>query len=358
MSWYYAENNERRGPIEDAAFQALVAAGTIKPETLVWRDGLAEWVPYREAVRGVSGTPASPAADSSARVCSHCGRLFSADEMIEIAGRSICAGCKPLAVQHMIEGTGGAAAGGTPIDPVQFLADLRARGGYRISVGSVLSRAWATVTANFWPCVGVTLLVYLIMGVSQNIPCLGILAPFLLTGPLMGGIYLYFLKQLRGQPAVVGDAFSGFNQPHFGRLALTGTMATLIVLAVLAVLIGPAVALNWDALQSKSEDPPAGFILWCMAALLPVMYLTVAWMLSYALVIDKGLEFWPAMELSRQIVNMNLGGWFVILLVNGLLMLAGFLVLCVGVLVVMPVTVCGLMVIYEDIFSSRPGPAA
>ena len=357
MSWYYAENNERRGPIEDDAFQALVAAGTIQPDTLVWREGLASWVPYREAASGAAGPSEPRPAVAGARACSHCGKLFPADEMIELAGRSICAGCKPLVVQHMIEGTG-SGAGGEPFDPVQFLADLRARGGYRIEVGSVLSRAWATVTGNFWPCVGITLLAYFIMAVSQQIPCIGLLSPFLVTGPILGGLYLYFLKQVRRQPADVGDAFSGFNKPHFGRLALTGTVATLIVLALMLVLIGPGVALNWSALQSKSNEPPIGLIVWCLVAFVPIMYLAFCWLLSYALVIDKGLEFWPAMELSRQVVNMNLGGWFVMLLVNGLLIILAIIALCVGVLVVMPVSVCSLMVIYEDIFSSRSGPTA
>ena len=32
MSWYYAENNERRGPLDEADFQALVTAGTINLE--------------------------------------------------------------------------------------------------------------------------------------------------------------------------------------------------------------------------------------------------------------------------------------------------------------------------------------
>ena len=355
MSWYYAENNERRGPIEDDAFQALVAAGTVRPETLVWRDGLTEWVPYSQAAGAAAAVPT----DSSARACSHCGRLFPADEMIVLSGRSICAGCKPLVVQQMIEGTGSGGGGGGsgPIDPEQFLADLRARGGYQISVGSVLSRAWATVGANFWPCVGVTLLVYLAMMVSQQIPCIGFFASFVVTGPLFGGLYLYFLKQLRGQPAVVGDAFSGFNKPHFGRLALTSTVVTLITIAVMAVLIGPGVALNWSAIQAKSSTPPVGFIVWCLVAVLPLMYLSVAWMFSYALVIDRGLEFWPAMQLSRKVVNMNLGGWFLFILVLGLISMAGVLALCVGIFVVLPVSMCSLMVIYEDIFSPRSTPA-
>jgi hypothetical protein len=360
MSWYYAENNERRGPIEDAAFQTLVDNGTVKPDTLVWREGLPEWLPYSQAVDLPGAAPAvaistgALAVDFSARACSECGKLFPADEMIVLAGRSICASCKPLAVQHMIEGTD--TGGGAPIDPVLFLADLRARGGYQINAGDVVSRAWATVRANFWPCVGVTLLAYLVMVLAQQIPCLGVLAPFLVTGPILGGLCLYFLRQLRGQPAVVGDAFRGFNKPQFGRLALVGTVQTLIVLTLMLVLIGPAVAMNWTTLQSNPEMPPLGLIVWCVVAIFPIMYLTLAWLLSYALVIDKGLNFWPAMELSRKVINMNFWGWVLLLLVNMLLTMAGFLALCVGVFVVLPVSFCGLMVVYEDIFSPSAAP--
>lgn len=120
MSWYYAENNERRGPIEDAAFQTLVNSGTIKPETLVWRDGLSEWIPFSQAAGSVSAAApitsspvASPAGSvdaavtspvSAAAACSQCGRLFPADEMVSYEGRYICADCKPLFFQKIKEG--------------------------------------------------------------------------------------------------------------------------------------------------------------------------------------------------------------------------------------------------------------
>jgi len=112
MSWYYAENNERRGPIEDAAFQSLVAAGSIKPDTLVWRDGMTDWVPYSEAASAVSAAAtASTSAGgavttpiSSAVACSQCGRLFPADETVTYEGRHICAECKPLFFQKVKEG--------------------------------------------------------------------------------------------------------------------------------------------------------------------------------------------------------------------------------------------------------------
>jgi uncharacterized RDD family membrane protein YckC len=112
MSWYYAENNERRGPVEDAAFQSLVTAGTIKSDTLVWREGMAEWQPYSQmatAASAVSAPVASPLAaggvvNSSAAACSQCGRLFPADDMVSYEGSYICAECKPLFFQKIKEG--------------------------------------------------------------------------------------------------------------------------------------------------------------------------------------------------------------------------------------------------------------
>lgn len=121
MSWYYAENNERRGPIEDAAFQTLVESGAIKPDTLVWREGYATWMPFSEAAGATAGLSSPPVATasalaearpvsgtttltSSAAICSQCGRLFSADEMVSYENRYVCADCKPVFFQKIKEG--------------------------------------------------------------------------------------------------------------------------------------------------------------------------------------------------------------------------------------------------------------
>ena len=52
--WYYANNNERRGPVDQATFDELVRTGEVGPETLVWREGMAEWTPWR-VVAGAGG---------------------------------------------------------------------------------------------------------------------------------------------------------------------------------------------------------------------------------------------------------------------------------------------------------------
>ena len=45
MNWYYAINGENRGPVGDDEFQCLVQQGVITGETLVWREGMANWAP-------------------------------------------------------------------------------------------------------------------------------------------------------------------------------------------------------------------------------------------------------------------------------------------------------------------------
>jgi len=47
--WYYAQNNERKGPVSFAKLKAMAADGWLGPHDLVWRQGMAGWVPARDA---------------------------------------------------------------------------------------------------------------------------------------------------------------------------------------------------------------------------------------------------------------------------------------------------------------------
>jgi len=106
MKWYYSENNQQMGPVEDAALGELVNSGRITPETLVWRDGMPDWLPYKnvsgEGISAASGI-AEPTGIQTVR-CTECGNYFAADEIISIGGGTVCAACKPMAVQKLKEG--------------------------------------------------------------------------------------------------------------------------------------------------------------------------------------------------------------------------------------------------------------
>lgn len=52
--WFYAHNNEQKGPVDIAEIDMLVAAKVIGPDTLVWRDGMGDWQPAAAALPATS----------------------------------------------------------------------------------------------------------------------------------------------------------------------------------------------------------------------------------------------------------------------------------------------------------------
>ena len=117
MNWYYVEAGQQAGPVDDAQLQELLGSGKIQQETLVWREGMGNWQPYREAVGG--GTPflrtsaVAAVPTASEAVCAECGRIFNTQEMIRYDDAQVCAGCKPVFMQKLAEGVKVGAAPGT-----------------------------------------------------------------------------------------------------------------------------------------------------------------------------------------------------------------------------------------------------
>ncbi len=68
MNWYYAVGSQQQGPVTDEQLQALVKDGVVTGDTLVWRDGMANWQPYRTQVApGTPPVPGAVAADAAPR---------------------------------------------------------------------------------------------------------------------------------------------------------------------------------------------------------------------------------------------------------------------------------------------------
>ena len=59
MDWYYQQNDAAQGPVSEETFRALIAGGLIRPDTLVWHDGMAEWLPLSVVEPGAAGGPAA-----------------------------------------------------------------------------------------------------------------------------------------------------------------------------------------------------------------------------------------------------------------------------------------------------------
>lgn len=109
--WFYSRDGAQAGPVAEEHFLELVRQRAIVSTTLVWREGMAEWLPLSKARPELAGPPPLPSApppipSGKAEQCSVCGGWFGGDDLISLSGGRICGSCKPGAVQRLKEGVG------------------------------------------------------------------------------------------------------------------------------------------------------------------------------------------------------------------------------------------------------------
>lgn len=105
MLWYYESGGQQQGPVSDNELGNLLQAGKITRDTLVWREGMAQWQPLALARSDAPPilTPSTTTTPSGAR-CVECGRVFPPDELVTLNKSLVCAQCKPVFLQRMAEG--------------------------------------------------------------------------------------------------------------------------------------------------------------------------------------------------------------------------------------------------------------
>jgi len=74
MQWYYSENGNQAGPISEEELRGKIVSGAVKPEDLVWHDGMSDWQPVGKtpelAASLVSTSPAAGGVAPSSPVTS------------------------------------------------------------------------------------------------------------------------------------------------------------------------------------------------------------------------------------------------------------------------------------------------
>ena len=90
-----------------------------------------------------------------------------------------------------------------------------------------------------------------------------------------------------------------------------------------------------------------------MLCILPGIYLAVGYVFALPLVIDKKMEFWTAMEVSRRVVHKHWWSMLALVIVLALVAFAGVLLCGVGALITIPVSSAAFMYIYEDLFGGQ-----
>ena len=361
MNWFYALNGEQQGPVTSEQLDQLLGQGVINDATLVWREGLATWQPLASArpastvppvpADAAAGTNPAPPVGGTVR-CAECQGLFPESEVARFGDQAVCAGCKPRFLQRLAEGL-------PPPRPTAGRSVNEILGQrLELNLNRHWTRAWQVLGQRPVFLLAMLAVGYLIIMAASAIPILSLVAPILVQGPLLGGMFLVLLRLLRGQAAEFGNLFDGFRRGYW-QLVLVQLVQTLITAALVVpiALVGvtPLVVAFIQAQQS-GQSPLAGLgiplialsVVSFLAMMVVGLLAGATWMFSIPLVADRGMQFWPAMELSRKLAWRRLGTVVLFVVALGLLNLAGMLVACVGLLVTGPVSALMAASFFDD----------
>ncbi|MBQ7251856.1 MAG: DUF975 family protein [Kiritimatiellae bacterium] len=171
MNWYYQLDGAAQGPVSEETFRSLIARGVIRPDTLVWHEGMAEW--------------------------------------------------EPLSVADPTWASGG--AGAPPPAPDAF-----APAGEFATFAELKTRARTGPSGNYWTYLGAMAL-WGLLSFAGCIPFVGFVAAVVVGFLTKYGQANLALRGADHRKLAVGDAFVGFNQfgRAFGCMFLTGLFTFL-----------------------------------------------------------------------------------------------------------------------------------
>ncbi len=242
-------------------------------------------------------------------------------------------------------------------------------GDVRLDMARCLGRSWQLLKSHLGLLAGANLLIGLVLLGCVEVPVVGGFINLIITGPLQGGLYWLYLKLLRNQGADVSNAFDGFG-PRFVPL-MWGQIITSLLTTLSAILFLFAVALA-VGFQNALAKPVVATL--ALIGLMPAVYLYVAWFFTLALVMDKRMDFGPAMDLSRKKVHQHWWSVFGLLVASFIftapaamgfaICLAkyslnaahqfeaaiGMVIFGAGVLLTFPFLIGTMMCVYEELF--------
>lgn len=173
--------------------------------------------------------------------------------------------------------------------------------------GRWISAGWNLIKGDWMPFVLMTLVFLVVTG------CI----PVVLNGPLMAGFHIACIRKLMSGKTEVGDLFKAFNR--FG--------PTLLACLVISVFT----------------------FLGSLLCLIPGLVVYAMYQFTYLFIVDKKLDFWPAMQASHELVKKDYFGFTLFLVTLILINLGGLLLCFVGLLITMPLSYAAITVAYRDL---------
>ena len=205
----------------------------------------------------------------------------------------------------------------------------------------IYKESWELIKDQYWLVFAVTLVGMLIGGA----------VPIFLIGPMMCGIYLCLFQKIEGRPVNFELLFKGFEYfvPSLIVAVVIMVPILLLLITIYIPMIGMAIA---GPRMSESEMIPffiGIFIFELVMAVIMVCFHTLL-MFAFPLIVDRKLSGWQAMKTSAKAVWHNLAGVAGLFGVGFLVGIVGYMALCVGFYLVIPLIITSNAVAFRKIF--------
>jgi uncharacterized membrane protein len=176
----------------------------------------------------------------------------------------------------------------------------------KAQTGRWISAGWEMVKADLGNFALLSLVFVLVNSVASIVT----------QGPLQVGMHLFCMKKLFRKSTDIGNLFKGFDffLPAF----------------VAALLIGVFTFVG------------------LLICIIPGLVVASMYKFTYLFIMDKRMDFWPAMEASHSVVKNDYFGFTLFLITMGLINILGFLCCIVGLLVTIPLSIAAITIAYQE----------
>jgi len=210
----------------------------------------------------------------------------------------------------------------------------------------IYKESWELIKDQYWLVLGITIVGLLISGVI----------PVILIGPMMCGIYLCLFHKMEGRELKFEMLFKGFD--YFGASVIVAIVMVVpifvLLFSIYIPMIGMAVA---GSRMSESELIPflIGTILFELIIAVVLVSFHTLLLFSFPLIVDRKLGGIDAMKLSAKAVWANLSGILGMIGVGFVVAFVGYLMLCIGIYLVLPLIIMSGAVAYRKVFPRIEG---
>lgn len=205
----------------------------------------------------------------------------------------------------------------------------------------VYKEAWEIIKDQYWLILAITVVGLLIGGA----------VPIVLIGPMMCGIYLCLFQKMQGKQVEFGELFKGFE--YFLPSLILSVIIMVPILIMIFGMYVPMIAIAVAGPRMSGDELfalIAGTIAVEFVFALFMVCLHTLLMFAFPLLVDKKLPAVQAIKLSARAVWKNMSGVIGLFLVGLVVGIVGYLMLCIGIYLVLPLIITAQLVAYRKVF--------